>query len=110
MLLQRHPLARAGLPYRLAHKFRHGHAVYGLLRAGTTTNYKALSENMMHADIWTTDDTYAMLLSEEVRKRIAGLFSTTDQASQKTQPGGIGKMSNEQLSQMLVEVAKRLAG
>jgi integrase len=25
--------ARAGLPYRSAHKFRHGHAVYGLLRA-----------------------------------------------------------------------------
>jgi len=102
--------ARAGLPYRSAHKFRHGHAVYGLLRAGTMADYKALSENMMHADIRTTDDTYAMLSSEEVRKRIAGLFSTTDQASQKTQPEGLGKMSNEQLSQMLVEVARRLAG
>jgi hypothetical protein len=91
------------------HKFRHGHAVFGLLRAGTMADYKALSENMMHADIRTTDDTYAMLSSEEVRKRIAGLFSTTDQASQKTQPEGLGKMSNEQLSQMLVEVARRLA-
>jgi integrase len=76
--------ARAGLPYRSAHKFRHGHAVYGLLRAGTMADYKALSENMMHADIHTTYDTCAMLSSEEVRKRIAVLFSTTDVASQKT--------------------------
>jgi integrase len=102
--------SRVGLPYRSAHKFRHGHAVYGLLRAKSMADYKALSENMMHADIRTTDDTYAMLSSEEVRKRIAGLFSTTNQASQKTQPEGLGKMSNEQLSQMLLEVARRLAG
>ncbi len=73
-------------------------------------DYKALSENMIHADIRTTDDTYAMLSSEEVRKRIAGLFLTTNQASQKTQLEELGKISNEQLSQMLVEVAKRLAG
>jgi hypothetical protein len=70
---------------------------------------KALSENIMHTDIRTTDDTSAMLSSEEVRKRIAGLFKTTGQVSQKAQPEGLGKMSNEQLSQMLVEVAKRLA-
>jgi integrase len=100
---------RAGLPFRSAHKFRHGHAVYGLLRAGTMADYKALSENMMHADIRTTDDTYALLSSEEVKKRIAGLFAKTDQVSQKAQSEGLGKMSNEQLSQMLVEVAKRLA-
>jgi hypothetical protein len=73
-------------------------------------DYKAISEHMMHADIRTTDDTYAMLSSEEVRKRIAGLFSKTDKGSQKPQPEGLGKMSNEQLSQMLLEVARRLAG
>jgi hypothetical protein len=38
-------------------------------------DYKALPENMMQPDIRTTDDTYAMLSSEEVRRRIAGLFS-----------------------------------
>jgi hypothetical protein len=37
-------------------------------------DYKALSENMMHADIRTTDDTYAMLSSEEVGRRIAGVI------------------------------------
>jgi hypothetical protein len=49
-------------------------------------------------------------LGSGFRKRIAALFSTTDQASQKTQTEGLGKISNEQLSQMLVEVARRLAG
>jgi len=73
-------------------------------------DYKVISENMMHSDIRTTDDTYAMLSSEEVRKRITGLFSKTDQGSQKTQPEGLGNISNEQLSQMPVEVARRLAG
>jgi hypothetical protein len=37
-------------------------------------DYKTLSENMMHADIWTMDDTYAMLSSEEIKRRIEGLF------------------------------------
>jgi integrase len=78
--------ARAGLPYRSAHKFRHGHAVYGLLRAQTMADNKALSENMMHADIRTTDDTVAMLSSEEVWKRIAGLFLRDHPQSLKTSP------------------------
>ncbi len=80
-----------------------------LLRVGTMADYKVLSDNMMHADIRTTDDTDAMLSSKEVRKRIAGLFSTTNHASQTTRPEGLEKMSNEQVSQMLVEVAKRLS-
>jgi hypothetical protein len=99
---------RPSLPLRP--QVHHGNDVYSMLRARTMADYKALSENMMHADIRTTDDTYAMLSSEEVRKRIAGLFSTTNQASKKTQPDGLGKMSNEQLSHMLVEVTKRLVG
>jgi integrase len=96
--------SKAGLEYKSAH------AVYGLLHADTMADYKAISENMMHSDIRTTDDTYAMLSSEEVRKRITGLFSKTDQRPKEAQPEGLGKISNEQLSQMLVEVARRLAG
>jgi 3-deoxy-D-manno-octulosonic acid (KDO) 8-phosphate synthase len=65
---------------------------------------------MMHSDIRTTDETYAMLSSAEVRKWIMGLFLKTDQRPKEAQPEGLGNISNEQLSQMLVEVARRLAG
>ena len=100
-------ISRAGLPYRSAHKFRHGHAVYGLLRARTMADYKVPSENTMHADIRTTDDTYAVLSSEEVKRRIAGLFSKGD--AQERPSTGLENIPNEQLSEMLMEVAKRLA-
>jgi site-specific recombinase XerD len=68
----------AGLPYKSAHKFRHGFAVYGLQHARTMADYKAVSMNLMHEDIRTTDSTYAPLLSDEVGTRIAGLISTGD--------------------------------
>jgi integrase len=100
--------ARAGLPYRSAHKFRHGHAVYGLLRAKTMADYKALSENMMHADIRTTDDTYAMLSSEEVKNRIAGLFAQPSNRTQGEPATSLESLPNERLSEMLFEVARRL--
>jgi hypothetical protein len=99
--------SRAGLPYRSAHKLRHGHAFYGLLHAGTMADYKALSENMLHADIRTTDDTYAMLSSEEVRKRIAGLFSKHDMRERPSTD--LENIPNEQMFEVLMGVAKRLA-
>ncbi len=53
----------AGLPYKSAHKFRHGHAVYGLQHAQTMADYKAVSMNLMHEDIKITDEIYAPILS-----------------------------------------------
>jgi len=64
----------ADLPYKSAHKFRHGHAVYGLQHARTMADYKAVSMNMMHANIKITDQIYAPLLNSEVQQRIAGLL------------------------------------
>ena len=63
----------AGMVYKSAHKFRHGHAVYGLQQAKTMANYKAVSMNLMHEDIRTTDGIYARLVSDEVKSRIASL-------------------------------------
>ena len=71
----------AGMAYKSAHKFRHGHAVYGLQQASTMADYKAVSMNLMHEDIRTTDGIYARLVSDEVKTRIAGL---TSQASTTT--------------------------
>jgi integrase len=100
----------AGLPYKSAHKFRHGHAVYGLLKAQTMADYKAVSMNLMHNDIKITDSIYAPILSEEVKERIANL--TSDQASTlDTEIDGLlGQISNADLSRVLRVVASRLSG
>lgn len=69
----------AGLPYKSAHKFRYGHAVYGLQHAQTMADYKAVSLNLIHEDIKITDQIYAPILNEEVAKRIGGLSNTSVQ-------------------------------
>jgi len=63
----------ANLEFKSPHKFRHGHAVYGLLHAQTMADYKAVSMNLMHESIEITDSTYAPMLSSDVQERIAGL-------------------------------------
>lgn len=81
--------ARAGLPYLSPHKYRHGHAVYALQGAKDMADYKAVSQNLMHADISVTDGIYAPLLGSEVRQRIASLethVSPTDGASKVPEP------------------------
>lgn len=56
----------AGVDSKSPHKIRHGHGVYGLKRAKTMDEYKAMSMNMMHESVATTDKTYSVLLNEEV--------------------------------------------
>ena len=65
--------AAIGLPVKSPHKFRHGHAVYGLQHARTMADYKAVSMNLMHNDIRITDAIYAVLSKDEVQSRIAAL-------------------------------------
>ena len=99
----------AGLTYKSAHKFRHGHAVYGLLKAQTMADYKAVSMNLMHNDIKITDSIYAPILSEEVRDRIARLTSSQDCIPNTEIDGLIGQFSNADLSKVLRIVASRLS-
>ena len=88
----------AGLKYKSAHKFRHGHAVYGLQHASTMADYKAVSMNLMHEDIRTTDGIYACLVTDEEKTRIAGL-----QPSENIRPGNqlevyFRNLSNDELA------------
>ncbi|MFZ2098720.1 MAG: site-specific integrase [Anaerolineales bacterium] len=99
----------AGLTYKSAHKFRHGHAVYGLLKAQTMADYKAVSMNLMHNDIKITDSIYAPILSEEVKKRIATLTSGQDTMPDTEIDGLLGQLSNADLSKVLRIVASRLS-
>jgi integrase len=99
----------AGLPYKSAHKFRHGHAVYGLLKAQTMADYKAVSMNLMHNDIKITDSVYAPILSEEVKDRIAKLTSGLDSVPDTEFDDLLGQLSNADLSKVLRVVASRLS-
>ncbi|MBN1437869.1 MAG: hypothetical protein JW929_00535 [Anaerolineales bacterium] len=67
---------------------------------------KALPENMIRADIRTTDDAYAMLSPEEVGKLIAGLFSKGD--VQESSATVLENVPNEKFSEMLHELVKRI--
>jgi integrase len=63
----------AGMFYRSPHKLRHGHAVYALKRACTIAEFKAVSQNLMHADLRITDRVYGVLSADDVQGTIAGL-------------------------------------
>jgi integrase len=99
----------ANLPYKSAHKFRHGHAVYGLLKAQTMADYKAVSMNLMHHDIEITDSIYAPIISDEVKERIAGLSSNPSSLPDSELDGMISGLSNADLSKVMMIIAKRLA-
>jgi hypothetical protein len=55
------------------HKFRHGHATYGLKQAKDIGDLKAVSQNLMHANIGITGGIYAILSTEDMQDRIASL-------------------------------------
>ena len=66
-------LSRVNLPYHSPHKFRHGFAVYTLKLAKDIGELKAISQNLMHANISITDGIYGMLSDIDVKNRITGL-------------------------------------
>lgn len=100
---------KAKLEYRSAHKFRHGHAVYGLQHARTMADYKAISMNLMHEDIKITDEVYAPILSNEVQERIANLDPNLQETNDDEMEAFVGKLSNTELSKIMIIVAGRLA-
>ncbi len=64
---------RADMPNKSPHKFRHGYAIYGLERCQTMGEYHALSRNLMHESIATTDKVYVFMEERERGKLLAGL-------------------------------------
>jgi len=55
------------------HKFRNGHAVYGLKAARDVSDLKAVSMNLMHSTIGITDQIYAVPTDRDMQERIAKL-------------------------------------
>ncbi len=62
-----------GISYHSPHKFRHGHAVYGIEQSVDVADLKAVSQNLMHANLSITDGVYGMLSVDAVGKRISKL-------------------------------------
>jgi site-specific recombinase XerC len=103
--------ARAGLAYKSPHKFRHGHAVYGLLHAKSMADYKAVSMNLMHDDISVTDGIYAALSGDEVRKRISQLVPTEAGSDQEKRDldGGLPDLDARSMAKILTAIANKLS-
>ena len=106
-----HLFELAGLPYKSPHKFRHGHAVFGLQHAKTMADYQAVSTNLMHEDIRVTDSIYARLASDEVKQRIAGLTASAKptQVADNGMTAFVQTLSPEQLAETLMAIAQQLA-
>lgn len=66
-------LKRVGLPYHSPHKFRHGNAVYSLKNAKDISMLKAISQNLMHANLSVTDGVYGVLSEADVKDQIEKL-------------------------------------
>ena len=63
----------AGVRYYSPHKVRHGHAVYALKQARDLADMKAISQNLSHSDMRTTESIYAVLGPEDVGDKIGQL-------------------------------------
>jgi integrase len=63
----------AGVDYRSPHQLRHGHVVYAIKHARNMAELKAISQNVMHASVITTDSKYGTLGSTYVNDIIGNL-------------------------------------
>lgn len=91
-------LEHEGLPYHSPHKFRHGHIHYGLQNATTAADMKAVSLNVMHSDIKTTDQFYSSFDGDELKNRITALSKS----------GKAG--DNRDIIEVLEDALRRLKG
>jgi integrase len=64
---------RAEVPFRSAHKLRHGHAMFGIKNSQNIQDLKAISQNLMHSSISITDSIYGNLTGEDFTKTISNL-------------------------------------
>ena len=74
----------AGVPYKRLHALRHGHAVWALTHANSVADLKAVSQNLMHRSLFTTDEIYGILTETDTRNRVTHLAkrgSTDDSLS-----------------------------
>lgn len=64
---------KSNIDFKSAHKFRHGHAVFGIKHCTTMAEYQALSRNLMHKNIKITDEIYAGINLQERKQLLSKL-------------------------------------
>lgn len=55
------------------HKFSHGHAVFSIKHANNVAQLRAISQNLMHANISITDGIYGGLSETDINEQITSL-------------------------------------
>jgi site-specific recombinase XerD len=97
--------------YKSPHKYRHGHAVYALLQANNMADYKAISQNLMHGSVNVTDSIYAWLNNHQIKDRITGLSTTSNQRLQTNHPldAYLSQLSKTDLKQAIQKSIDLLA-
>ncbi len=69
-----------GVEYKSPHKLRHGHGIYGIKNAKDIEQLKAVSQNLMHANLSITDGIYGQLTHEGIIEGIMNLGKDKSQA------------------------------
>jgi integrase len=91
----------AGVTYLSPHKLRHGHVMHALANSRTPADWKALSQNVMHAGLGTTDEVYGIQKEPELAERIARLGGARKQ-------GGDDGLTQAQILEQIQELMSRL--
>jgi site-specific recombinase XerC len=99
---------RAGLPAKSAHKFRHGHAVFGVERCRSMAEYQAVSRNLMHRSIAITDKIYAGIELEERKQLISMLAHATVEPKDAELYEYLGALSRADLAKAIRMAAELL--
>lgn len=74
-------LSSVGLPYYSPHKFRHGFTLYGRNHSKDPSDFKAVSENLMHSSVYITDSLYGSPSEQDVKERIRAMGQLETQSS-----------------------------
>jgi len=88
---------KAGLEYHSPHKFRHGSAVNGMKHARTVEEMKAVSQNLGHSSLVTTDSIYGEFYNQDVKETISRMG--------RSNPGALGDVSENDLK-MAMEIVQ----
>lgn len=76
-------LEKKNHPYRTPHGFRHGHIHWGRDHSKDMTDFKAVSENVMHSDTRITDKHYSRVKGNDLNSRIQNLGHEIGEISNK---------------------------
>lgn len=68
-----------GLPYKSPHAYRHGHILYALKHAKNIADYQAISQNVLHADMFTTSRHYGKFTSDERQNYLDNMLKTSSE-------------------------------